>query len=395
MSSSHKAFSTTKFLLDVVYLSFTAFGGPAAHIAMMLDFLVEKRKYLTAEELIELNALCQLLPGPTSTQTIISTGYKLGGVKIAFLTLMIWVFPAVVLMSTLSFALTAFSGNEYLLKAMTILKPMAVGFVLMAAYKLGRKVVTGKLTMVLLCVSAVLAVVLSSPWVFPVILIMCGFITSWSKRKTFEEQKRIPISPPWKFLIVFLAFFIIPAVLALFTQNEVMILFENFYRFGSLIFGGGQVLIPFMYEHFVDYTNRMTSEEFLTGYGIVQALPGPVFSFCAFAGGISFKDSGTLMQMAGCLIGATGIFLPGTLLIFFVYPIWESIKQIPAIKHALLGINAAAGGLMVAAVFMLGGAVGFSWLNLIVVLAVALTMIFTKLPSPVVVLIGVILGLMI
>ena len=395
MNTEPSNFSPTHFLRDVAWLAFTAFGGPAAHVAMMLDFLVEKRKYLTAEELIELNALCQLLPGPTSTQTIIATGYKLGGVKIAFLTLMIWAFPAVVLMSALSFALTSFAENEYLLKAMVVLKPMAVGFVLVAAYKLGRKVVKGKLSMALLFVSAILAVLMSSPWVFPLILIVSGCITSWSKREASAERQPVSISPPWKFLLVFLTFFIIPAGLAFFTQNKALVLFENFYRFGSLIFGGGQVLIPFMYEHFVDYTNRITSEEFLAGYGIVQALPGPVFSFCAFAGGISFKDAGTTTQIIGCLIGATGIFLPGTLLIFFVYPIWESLKKIPSVKNALLGINAAAGGLVVAAVFMLGGAVGFSWLNLVVVLAVALTMIFTKLPSPVVVLVGVVLGLVI
>ncbi len=388
-------YTPTGFLRDVAYLAVTAFGGPAAHVAMMLDFLVEKRKYLTAEELIELNALCQLLPGPTSTQTIISTGYKLGGVKIAFLTLMIWAFPAVVLMSALSFVLSVFAGNEYLLKIMTVLKPMAVAFVLVAAWKLGSKVVKGKLSLALLMISTALALLLSSPFVFPLILIAAGTITSLVNRQENQSRVKVVIKPPWKFLIVFLGVFAGAALVAFLTNHEAAVLFENCYRFGSLIFGGGQVLIPFMYEHFVDFTNRMTSEEFLAGYGIVQALPGPVFSFCAFAGGISLNDGGLGLQLLGCFLGALGIFLPGTLLIFFVFPIWESLKKISAVKNALVGINAAAGGLVVAAVFMLGGAIGFSWLNLVVLLVSVAILLFTKLPSPFLVILGIIAGVLV
>ena len=123
----------SEFLRDVTVMAFTAFGGPQAHIAMMLDYLVSKKNYLTEQELIELNALCNLLPGPTSTQTITSIGYKLGGPALAALTLMIWAFPAVVVMSAFSFGYAYLQQNQFSLTFLQFIPPLAVGFVAVAA----------------------------------------------------------------------------------------------------------------------------------------------------------------------------------------------------------------------------------------------------------------------
>ncbi|PSR06211.1 MAG: chromate transporter, partial [Bacteroidetes bacterium SW_10_40_5] len=177
------------------------------------------------------------------------------------------------------------------------------------------------------------------------------------------------------------------------TQAKSVLLFENTYRYGSIIFGGGQVLIPMMYEQFVLYKNYLTSQEFLAGYGIVQALPGPVFSFSTYVGGMSIKNLGTFGHILGSLIGTVGIFLPGTLLIFFVAPIWESLKKYAFIKKSLEGINAAAAGMVAAAAYILFDSIGFDPINISVIAVTFFVLMFTRVPSPVIVFLFLILGL--
>lgn len=125
-----------------------------------------------------------------------------------------------------------------------------------------------------------------------------------------------------------------------------------------LLFGGGQVVVPIMQSELVDLRNYMTNQEFLTGYGLVQGLPGPMFSFAAYAGGMASREMGVGMQVLGAAIGGVGIFLPGILLIYFVYPVWEGLKGIGAVRLALKGINAVAGGLIAVSVVVLALSAG-------------------------------------
>ncbi len=380
-----------EFLRDVVVMAFTAFGGPQAHIAMMLDYLVSKKGYLTEKELIELNALCNLLPGPTSTQTITSIGYKLGGPSLAAVTIMIWAFPALVLMTVFSFGYAYFQQNQLSLDFLQFIPPLAVGFVVVAAYKIGKKVVTDSLTLGLLVAAAVVAFFFRQPWVFPLILVVGGMITSLLKRGEGSTSK-VNIKPKWSWLALFVGIFLFAELLAFTIKGKPFILFENFYRFGSLVFGGGQVLIPFMQGQLVEKSGYLTNDEFLTGFGLVQGLPGPVFSFSAFAGGMSMSDAGWAGQLLGCFIGAIGIFLPGTILIFFVYPLWEDLKSLSMVRNALSGVNATAAGLVVAAALILFNALELDWLNPAIVVVSAGVLLFTKLPAPVLVVVAVLVG---
>lgn len=340
-----------------MFLSFSAFGGPSAHIALALEHLVRRKKYLTEDELVELMALCSMLPGPTSTQTITSIGYKLGGPKLALLTLMTWVLPAVIGMSILSYIYVWFTQQYADLNVFRYLLPVAVGFVIYAAYKIGKKVVKNEFTGLLFIVSGVIAALIRAPWIFPVLLIAGGVLSNFiSKSNTSTATQRPKIR--WVYLILFVSIFVGAAILAKVTNHPAAILFESFYRFGSLIFGGGQVLIPIMQTELVDAKGYLTNESFLTGYGLVQAMPGPVFSFSAFAGGLALRDTS---QVLGCFLGAVAIFLPGTLLIFFVYPVWEWLKQYAVIQRAMPGVNATAGGLILAAVYILGASLEVEW----------------------------------
>ncbi|MEJ2003393.1 MAG: chromate transporter, partial [Cyclobacteriaceae bacterium] len=286
------------FLKDVFLLSVAAFGGPQAHMAMMFDLMVRKRAYLSEEDLIELNALCQVLPGPTSTQTITAIGFRIGGPNLAYLTLLVWMLPAVTIMTVAAIVISQLQDKQISLDFTRYLQPIAIGFVSYAAFLITRKVVRSKTAWVLMIFSALVSLRLSSPYTFPVLILFGGMVTSFKyKKQPLEEKEKIRIQ--WGNFILWAGVFILAASLGGITRSLPVRLFENFYRSGSLIFGGGQVLIPFLYAEFVELKDLLTSEEFLTGYAIGQSVPGPVFSFCAYVGALSMREYGTGGQILG------------------------------------------------------------------------------------------------
>lgn len=381
------------FLRDVFILSITAFGGPQAHLALLFDTMVNKRKYLTEDELIELHALCQILPGPTSTQTITALGFRIGGPNLAYLTLIIWMLPAVTLMIAAAIGISTLQERSISIDFTKYIQPMAVGFVTYAAYKISAKVVHTKIAMGLMIIAAVVSYFVKNPLMFPLILVISGSVTAMNfKRHPEESDKQINID--WRNFIlwaVVLAFF---AILGGITRERTVLLFENFYRNGSLIFGGGQVLIPLLYTEFVEFKSYLTSEEFLSGFGIVQALPGPVFSFSAYIGSLAMRDQGILGAVLGGLIAAAGIFLPGTFMIFFVIRFWEQLKKYRMVKASLEGINAASSGLVIAAAFLLFQPIetNANVVNITILVGTFILLMFTKTPAPLIIIAGLIAG---
>ncbi len=383
-----------RFFGEVFLLAIAAFGGPSAHLAMMLDRLVEKRKYLTEQELLELMALCQILPGPTSTQTITAIGFRRGGPLVAFITILIWAAPAVIIMTALAILYTYLQGKNMPNNALLFIQPIAIAFVINASIKIALKVLDRPGTWAIAIGTLILSVAFGSPYLFPVLLVLGGTITNFMTQETAEEKNtKHRYRPKMRFLSAFFIVLVLSGILALVFPIRPIQLFENFYRFGTLVFGGGQVLVPFMLEQFVNHNQYLTNEEFLTGYGFNQALPGPVFSFASYVGAMCMSDFGTWGELLGGLIGALGIFLPGTLLIFYLYPLWNSIKGIPAIRKSLLGINAASAGLIGAAAIQLSKALEPSVLNLSAVVVSFILLQFAKIPAPIIVLIGIVGGI--
>ncbi|MDX5438635.1 MAG: chromate efflux transporter [Pontibacter sp.] len=379
------------FLKDVLLLALTAFGGPQAHIAMMFKLLVDKRRYLSEQELIELNALCSILPGPTSTQTITAIGFKIGGPNLAYLTLLIWILPAATIMAVAALAISYLQAQGISLKFLRIIQPMAVGFVAYAAYMISSKVVNTKTGVVLMVVSAILAYFFSSPWVFPVLLLAGGAVTALRFRQHPQEKdKQLKIQ--WANFILYGTVLIAAAVLGAYTSSLPVRLFENFYRNGSLVFGGGQVLIPLLYAEFVDFKHYLTGEEFLSGYAIVQALPGPTFSFTSFIGNLAMREYGVAGQLLGSFVATVGIFLPGTFLIFFVIRFWDELKKYRVVRASLEGISAVSSGMVVAAAILLYHPIENTILNFGIVVATFCLLMFTKIPAPVLILTGLLLG---
>ncbi len=373
-----------RFLRDVLICSLGAYGGPESHMSVFLDQMVIKRRYLTEQELIELIALCSILPGPTSTQTIVSIGYKTGGPLRALLTMLVWALPVLIVMSALSFLSGFLLNRGFSTDFLRFVGPMAIGFIIVAAIRIGRKVVTDAMTALLMIAAAAVTFFLRSPWVFPIVLIAGGAVSIVLSRER-DIWNTAAIRPQWSYLIAFAALGVGGLVLSATTDVWLITLFESFYRYGYLVFGGGQVIVPVMHTELVAVNGYMTDAEFLTGYGLVQGLPGPMFSFAAYAGGLAARDAGVATQLAAAAIGGTGIFLPGLLLIYFVYPLWDDLKKIRAIKIALRGINAVAGGLIAVAAVVLFTATDLRVDNLIVTAVAAGGLGFTKVPAPLIV----------
>lgn len=376
----------------MLIISLSAFGGPQAHFALFLKRLVNKRGYLTEEGLLELYALCQILPGPTSTQTITALGFKIGGPNLAYLTLLVWIMPAFTLMTAFGILVSHFHEMDIPLNFAKYIQPMAVGFVAYASFLISTKVVKTYLGVSILIVSAILTFQVGSPYILPAILLISGAITA-SKYKKYEfiEKKELKIS--FSNFFLWAAVLITVAVLGHFFKDRHILLFENFYRNGSLIFGGGQVLIPLLYTEFVDYKAYLSSEEFLTGYAFVQALPGPVFSFCSYLGALNMREYGIGGEILGAFLATAGIFLPGTFFIFFTIRFWEELKKYRVVKASLEGINAASAGMVIAATFVLFEPIETNFINTAVIVVTFILLMFSRIPSPVIILGGFLAGL--
>jgi chromate transporter len=369
------------FLTDVLICSLGAYGGPETHMGVFLDQMVAKRRYLSEAELVELMALCSILPGPTSSQTIVSIGYRQGGISLALLTMAVWALPALIGMTLLSFLYSLLATHGISTGFLKYIGPMAVGFILLAAWRIGRKVATDIPTVVLMLAGAVVTYLVRAPWIFPLALLAGGAASiAWYREPGMWN--RVHIRPPWRYLALFAVFALGSLALAVLTGNRIAQLFECFYRYGYLVFGGGQVIVPVMHHELVNLRGAMTDAEFLTGYGLVQGMPGPMFSFAAYAGGMAARGGSWLLQLAGAAAGGIGIFLPGLFLIFFVYPVWEDLKRIRAIRISLRGINAVAGGLIAVAAVILMQACGFQTGGLLVTVLTVVTLRFTPIPAP-------------
>lgn len=408
------------FMKAVFMHSITAFGGPQGHFGMMLKTFVDRRKDITEEELIDYNAFCQLLPGASSTQTLTLIGFKRGGIPLAVLTLIIWIMPACILMGAFSFLLEYIDKKTLSTDIFKFIPPMAVGFLAYAAIYAYKHSIKNTATLIIAIIAAVTSFIFfKASGVFPLLILLGGFVTNLSSKRipqTEVKPQKIKWWNIWLFALIFIAAGITSEVARIqdWKDRRPINLFENTYRMGSLVFGGGQVLIPFMYEQFVERPTSpqvikknqnkkqtvvsIKKDDFFKGAGIVRAIPGPVFSIASFTGAMAMNDKGPSMQVLGSIIGSLAIFLPSLLLVLFFYPIWNNIKKYAAVYRALEGINAAVAGIMIAASFYmmkdvtLSGLNTISFVNITVIAGTLGLLYFTKLPSTVIVMICMVLG---
>ncbi|MDC0646910.1 chromate efflux transporter [Opitutales bacterium] len=386
LEKGEDSFSWGKYLKDVFLCSLVAFGGPEAHLGVFLDRLVQKKKYLTEKALLEWMALCSFLPGPTSTQVITAIGLERGGRSLALLTLIVWALPVILFMSAVS-TLPAMLGQDGLPQWLGFLAPVAAAFVGWAAWTLGRKVTIDLLTFGLWSHGFAVVMLADSPWAIPLAFVAGGGLAVFLDRETkpTEQSFSIRLAIPWAVLGLFIGFLFLGVIGSVYFGDSLFHTFERFYRYGYLVFGGGQVVVPLMQGELVQSANLMSQDEFLAGFGLVQALPGPMFSFAAYAGGLCEQGGGWFRQFCGAMIGGWAIFLPGTLLLFFVYPFWGKLKSYPWATKAQRGVNAVAGGLVAGVLVQI--LMNMSWVPE-VVLAFVLSfglLLTRKVPAPLIV----------
>lgn len=369
---------------------------------------------------MELNSLCQILPGPASTQTLTAIGFRIGGPALAYLTLLVWVLPAVTIMTVAAVFMTAVQQNQWSTEFTKFIQPMAVGFVSYGAWIISQKTVKTKTGIALMIVAAVLSYLFQTPFIFPAIIIGAGLVTALKYRSQPREEKK-KTSLNWSNFLLWAGVLIFAAILGGVTKALPVKLFENFYRNGSLVFGGGQVLAPLLYTEFVEpgtednadtkasvlktklkrqyapkpFHHPISHDEFLSGYAVAQALPGPVFSFSAYIGALSSRNYGIGGEILGAVMSALGIFLPGTFLIFFVIRFWENFKKYRGVRASLEGITAASAGLVATSAIVLFQPLENSFLNFAVCIATFALLAFTRIPSALIIVGGVLLGLII
>ncbi len=399
------------FLKQVLLYTLTAFGGPQGHLGMMLKTFVYKRRDITEAELMEYNSFCQLLPGASSSQVLALIGYKRGGLSLSVITMIIWILPAAILMGALSFLLTSFQHKDLTDQIFKFIQPMAIGFLAFAAVRAFSISVKNIITQVIMLVSLTVTYLLfKTPWVFPLLIIAGGVATNFSDKRIPKQSDIKPRQIKWRNIWLFVMIFLVAGFLSETARKQdwpnrkAYNLFENFYRFGSFVFGGGDVLLPMMLDQYVARPKdpklsernpnaiKIEKTDLLTGYGMVRAIPGPVFSVASFAGGMALEKEGRRMQLFGCLIGTVAIFLPSALLVLFFFPVWQYLKKYVVVLRALEGINAVVVGVMWAATLYLLNGISFRVMNMIAISNVAVILLtflilrYTKIPPPYIVL---------
>ena len=383
-------------------LGWITFGGPQAHIALLQERFVERRRWLDEERFVELLGLGQGLPGPTSTQMVVAVGTARAGPLGGLLALLLFLLPAATIMALAGLGMTRFLSAGDRPAWLDGVQPATVALVAVAAWRLGLVVVNTRLTIGLMLLGAIVAILVRQPWAFPAVLALGGLVTSVAlgdqRREAAGEAgaeaeseptaaaasepspssssssspspspsskpgpgsgpvaadgvplENLGISRTAGALLLLLFFGLLAGLIGvrLIFQGTALPgleVFESFYRTGSLIFGGGQVVLPMLLTEVVD-TGWVTEQQFLDGFALMLALPGPMFSFSAYLGAVAGG-------VPGLLLALVGLFLPGVLIIYAVLPFWERVRRYPRVRIALTGVNATAIGLVVGVVFLL------------------------------------------
>ena len=395
-----------RFLRAVFWLGLTAFGGPQMHLPYFKRSLVDRLKFISHDELIEINAFCSALPGPSTTQTITTIGLKLGGNRLAIFTLLLWSLPGAIIMTALAISPKFLGSNELQFMGAAVL-----GFMVYGAWSMYKWIQPSKLHYAIFWISGITGFLIQSPWIFPISMLLAGFAgAKWGNAPIQKPQINNTLIK-WRNLALFVGIFISVGlagiVLSKFEKEskwlKPVVLFENTYRMSSLSLGGGHVLAAMTLEQYVHHTHRITNNELNAGIGMSQAVPGPNFNLATYANAVAMKNSGfsTQSQILGALIGMIAVFLPGTLFVFFAFPIWENIKSIGFLQRSIPALFALSVGFILTATLTIGETTSHQWLadsyshrilHIAVFLFTFLALISKKIPSPFIVAAALLVG---
>jgi chromate transporter len=332
-------------------LGLTSFGGPIAHLGYFRNEIVGRRKWMDEAAYADLIALCQFLPGPASSQVGIAIGLSRAGYGGAIAAWLGFTAPSAIALVLFAYGMTTFGagGGTGWLQG---LKVAAVAVVAQAVWVMGQKLTPDRKRLIFAILAAVLVIAAPTAWG------QIGAIVSGALSGSVL-LKNYPVQPYTKFhhkvsrrvaifcLVLFAVLLAgLPVLAALLPVNGLK-MFDSFYRAGSLVFGGGHVVLPLLQAGVVN-PGWVTKDAFLAGYGAAQAVPGPLFTFAAYLGAVMRPEPN---GWAGAILCLTAIFLPSFLLVIGVLPFWETLRKYSGVQAAMRGVNAAVVGILLAALY--------------------------------------------
>ncbi len=332
-------------------LGLTSFGGPIAHLAYFREAFVVRRRWLDEAAYADLLALCQFLPGPASSQVGIGIGLMKAGLSGALAAWLGFTLPSAVALTLFGYGILAFDAAASL-GALHGLKLAAVAVVAQALWGMGRSLCPDAPRMTVAVLAAIPVLLAPSPWTQVAVIVAGGVVGLFALRVDPGAQDgdlHVPVSSAAAVaaLATLATLLLALPVVASVWPSHAVALTDGFLRVGSLVFGGGHVVLPLLQAEVVP-PGWVSNEAFLAGYGAAQAVPGPLFTFAAFLGTVMNVPPNGVLGAALCLVA---VFVPSFLLVIGVLPFWGRLRRVQSLRRALAGVNAAVVGVLLAAFY--------------------------------------------
>lgn len=352
--ASQNSFGSVFFIF--LRLGLTSFGGPIAHIAYFREAFVLRRKWFSEKEYADLVALCQFLPGPASSQVGFAIGWQRAGYFGGLAAWLGFTLPSAVIL--MLFALGMTQGYNLPNGVVHGLKIVAVAVVAHAVWGMANQLCQGAVKMTLAIMAACVVLLVEVAWIQLLVIALGGVAGKVLFREHDEESRQLQSMPNQqsmfhllssdgtKLLLLFFALLFCLPLLTKVYYSPTLSLFDGFYRAGALVFGGGHVVLPLLQAEVVS-NGLVTAQDFLTGYGLAQAVPGPMFTFAAFLGTVATEGGGII----GGTVALIAIFTPALLLVPAILPVWGQLRKIPTFQSVLSGVNVSVVGLLLAALY--------------------------------------------
>ncbi|UCZ54259.1 chromate transporter [Bacillus shivajii] len=389
MNNQNKLKTLLEIFLISTRLGLTSFGGPVAHLGYFHEEYIRRRKWMNERDYADLVALCQFLPGPASSQVGIGIGMIRGGLLGGIISFLGFTLPSVLVLILFAMSVQAFDLSDA--GFIQGLKIVAVAVVAHAILGMGKKLAPDRERATIAIVSLVAILLWQTAWTQVAVIILAGLIGYLLYKDHKEEESgdfSFPLSKKIGAISLGLFFgllFLLPILRELY-PNLLVAMFDSFYRAGSLVFGGGHVVLP-MLEREVVPVGWVSEDAFLAGYGAAQAVPGPLFTFASYLGAV-------ISGWTGALVATVAIFLPAFLLIIGTLPFWNQLRQNKHVRGALFGVNAAVVGILIAAFYhpIFTSAI-FEPMDFAFAAVLFAMLVYWKLPAWMIVIIGVLIGI--
>ncbi|EIY4765135.1 chromate efflux transporter [Vibrio cholerae] len=322
-------------------LGWVSFGGPAAHIGYFRHTFVEKLGWVSEQEYAQFVALSQFLPGPGSSQVGFAIGYHRGGLAGAWAAFLGFTLPSVLIMLLLAGLSSHLLDTPLFEQVIHGLKLLAIIVVADACLTMYRNFCQQRLTAGL-CVLTAVAITLAPSLLTQFAVLLLAALVGQARLAPQPSSSLEAFRPSWLSLLLFVSLLLGLPLLA--ASSPLVELFGHFFQAGSLVFGGGHVVLPLLQNALGD---SLSTDQFLTGYAAAQAVPGPMFTLATYLGYVLTPE----MPVVGALIATLAVFLPGFLLLLGVLKNWSALAQRPKVAGAMQGVNACVVGLLLAALY--------------------------------------------